>query len=180
MPGGAADDRDVERASPAKRYAGQYGPRIVGIICRLAVPDAEGVVGAHQRAGDVGVVSHLRPRHVADHFHLDVRVALLVEMRAKLLRDVDAVHLRQVAEVVLRGDLVGQNRAGASRIHVAAPDAVEVHRRAIARHLQERERIVRDEARDAEVLGRDLHVDALRAAPPASSFSVAESGSMLS
>ncbi len=86
----------------------------------------------------------------------DVREAVLVEVLAQLRDDVRPGHVGHVAEVVLRGDLVRQDGARAAREHVAAPDAVDVHRGAVAPHRGDGERIVGDEARDAEPLGRDI------------------------
>ncbi len=65
---------------------------------------------------------------------------------------------------MLRRDLVGQNRARPARVHVAAPDAVEVEGGAVVLHLEHRVRIVGDEPAHPEVLGGDLQVDA--AGPP--------------
>ena len=70
-----------------------------------------------------------RPRHVADHLHLDVLVAVRVQLRADLAGQIHPVHVGLVTDVVLRRDLVWQNRAGRVGVHVAAPDAVEVERR---------------------------------------------------
>ena len=67
-------------------------------------------------------------------------------------------HVGHIAEVVLRGDLVGQNRPGATRIHVAAPDAIQIERGAERCMRSIVERIVRDVARDADVGGCHLHV----------------------
>ena len=121
--------------------------------------NVELIVRVEHCARDLRVIGHLRPRHVADDLHLDVLVAIAIELLADALHHIRAVHLRHVPHVVLRGDLVRQDRPGAAGVHVAAPDPVHVERDAVAPHLEHRERIVGNEARHAEILGSDFHVD---------------------
>ncbi len=112
--------------------------------------------------GDVGVVLHLGPGHITDYVDLHVLVAFLIEVSPQLLEDVGAVHVRHVADVVLGGDGVRQDGARTAREHVAAPDAIQIERSAVARHGHDLHRLIGDKARHTEVFRGFCRLQLLR------------------
>ena len=114
--------------------------------------------------GDVGIHGGAAgPGHVADELHFDVFVSVGIELGTKFLDDVQTVHLGNVTEVMLRGDLVGQDGASAAGVHVAAPDAVEVEGGAEATIVGDLVGVVGHEASDTAVLSHagEVHVGGL-------------------